>query len=85
MPFNLITASSFGVIDTHNSLPLPNSKTVDETSSEELRSIFDRLGIDRAHSRPRNELLADYERLLKRIGDEASAKAIDAFLKSKRD
>jgi len=54
MPFNLITASSFGVIDTHNSLPLPNSKTVDETSSEELRSIFDRLGIDRAHSRPRN-------------------------------
>ena len=37
-------------------LKLPNGKTVAETSSEELRSILDRLGLAGAHVRPMSAL-----------------------------
>ena len=87
MPVNLVSTASLGGVtaDPSNSLPLPNGKTVAETSNEELRSILDKLGLEGSHTKPRNQLVEAYAAMLKRIHDDAGRAAVDAFLQSKRD
>jgi hypothetical protein len=64
----------------HDGLKTPWGATVGATTTDDLRGLFARLGIPDAFSRPRNELIGDYAAMLKRVGDEASRVAIDAWL-----
>jgi hypothetical protein len=45
-----------------------------------LRRQLARLGIEGAHTRPRLEIIEDYARTLKRIGQNAASAAIDEWL-----
>jgi hypothetical protein len=80
---SLVSTSTFGgpVGDPTNDLMLPNGSTVGQVSNEVLRGQLAKLGIEGAHTKPRSQLVDAYAAMLKRIGDEGSAKAIDAFLK----
>ena len=69
----------------HDHLPLPPPhRTVGETNSETLRSLFHRMGLEQAHTRPRNEIIADYAALLARIGGEAYRNAVNTWLEQFR-
>ena len=64
----------------HDGLKTPSGATIGATNTDALRGLFARLGIPGAFNRPRNELIDDYAVMLKRVGDEASRVAIDAWL-----
>jgi hypothetical protein len=85
MPFNLVSSSSLGIptADPHSTLPLPNG-TVGEADDVTLRRQLDRLGIPQSHTRPRSELIRDYDKLLRKVWDDAGSKAVSEFLESHR-
>jgi hypothetical protein len=69
----------------HDDLMLPNGSVVGQTDNETLRRLFAGLGIEGAWTRPRNELVADYVRVLKKVFDTAGNAAVTAFLESKKE
>jgi hypothetical protein len=84
---SLVSTQSFGgpASDPHLDLMMPSGSTVRLTTDEDLRRQFGKLGIEGAHTKPRNQLVEAYAAMLKRIHDDAGRAAVDAFLQSKRD
>ena len=68
----------------HDDLMTPAGSTIGLTDNESLRQQFHRLGIPGAHTRPRNEIIEDYFTLLRKVHDNASSLAVDAFLQKYR-
>jgi hypothetical protein len=64
----------------HNNLKLPSGSTIGLTTTEDLRRQLARLGIEGAHTRPKNEIVSAYVATLKRIHDDAGSAAVDAWL-----
>ena len=65
-------------------LELPRGGTIRQTAEAEVRSQLGILGVSNAHTRPFNEVTLDYWRMLRRIGDAASEKAISEWLAQHR-
>jgi hypothetical protein len=64
----------------HDSLLLPNGKTVGETSTEELRPMLARFNIPHVFTAGRAQIVAEYARISGEIFNEAGRKALDAWL-----
>jgi hypothetical protein len=71
--------------DAHNGLPLPGGGKIGTTSTEALRPILNKLGVAGAHTRPKNEIVADYVRMLRKIHDTAGSVAVETFLETHKD
>jgi hypothetical protein len=69
---------------SHDSLALPNRSVIGQTDDTTLRTLLDKVGVKNAHTRPRNEIVADYAALLRRVHDDAGSKALDAWLENHR-
>jgi hypothetical protein len=55
----------------HDNLQLPNGSVINQTDNETIRRLFAGLNIEGNWTRPRNELVSDYVRLLKKVFDDA--------------
>jgi hypothetical protein len=64
-------------------LMLVNGKTVGETSTDELRSLLARFGIESAHRAGRAQIVSEYAALIKEVYDAAGVAAVKAFLEEK--
>jgi hypothetical protein len=64
----------------YDHLVLPNNIKIGNANDIVLRTELSRLGIENAHTRPRNEIIESYAMLLFEIGEQASRIAIDDWL-----
>jgi hypothetical protein len=69
----------------HDDLSLPNGSVIGQTDNETLRRIFADLGIPDAWTLGCDRLVERYVAMLKKIFDDASQRAVSAFLDSKKD
>jgi len=68
----------------HDSLLLPNNKTVAETSDDEIRQIAARLGIENAWTAGRAQVVSQYHTLIKDVYDDAGMAAVKKYLEDKQ-
>jgi hypothetical protein len=66
---------------THSDLSLPNGSTCGQVSTELLRTLLGRLGIEGAHTKPRLEIISLYAAKLKQIHDAGGVSAVEAWWK----
>jgi hypothetical protein len=68
------------VVEDPADLELPSGSTVRLASDSSLRTQLGILGIARAHTRPKDQIVLDYFKMIKRVHDAAGAAAVDAWL-----
>jgi hypothetical protein len=64
----------------YDNLKLPSGVLIGSCPDNVLRTELSRLGVEKAHTRPRNEIIEAYAMLLFEIGEQASRVAIDDWL-----
>jgi hypothetical protein len=75
--------SASGNDPAHDSLPLPDNRTVGQVGIDELRGIFAKFGID-SQTAGRAEIVSRYAELVGKIYSEAGAVAVKRFLSERR-
>jgi hypothetical protein len=78
-----IVYSRSGNSPEHDNLLLPNGKKVSETSTEDLRPLLAKLGIENAHTDGRAIIVRRYAEFIGGIFNEAGLRAVKEFLESK--
>jgi hypothetical protein len=79
-----IIFSASGNDPSHDSLKIPGGRTVGEVTTDEIRQIAARLGIENAHTAGRAEIVAAYAKVCSEIYDSAGLKALTEFLEERR-
>jgi hypothetical protein len=78
-----IVYSKSGNSPEHDGLLLPTGKTVGETSTEELRPILARFGVENPHTAGRAVIVAEYARVIGEVYSAAGMAALKQYLKDK--
>jgi hypothetical protein len=78
-----IVYSRSGNSPEYDNLLLPNGKKVSETSTEDLRPLLAKLGIENAHTDGRAIIVRRYAEFIGGIFNEAGLRAVKEFLESK--
>jgi hypothetical protein len=76
-----IVYSRTGNDPSHDHILLPNGKKVSEVSTEELRPLLAKLGIENAHTDGRAIIVRRYAEFIGGIFNDAGLRAVKEFLK----